>query len=303
MKKSIPLLILLAILAAIIIKRDDIYTLYNNYMLNKSIEALQPPVTNEYYRNNKFNYVQTTQDFVPKNRKELMNVIYSIISSGQTNYSFYCPLEYKECIDDLTAIAKDTATLSDINNFVHPYNTFKHIEVISDDTRKVTINYSKNYSEDQINAVNKKIDYLFNKLYNPKDTQINNIKKYHDYVAQHSQYDVNRSDNEIVKYASDIAYGPLIEGYALCGGYSDAISLYLEKMNIPNFKVSSAEHVWNAVLINNKWYHLDLTWDDPITDTGENYLMHDYFLITTKQLKYKAKDQHAFNETIYSELQ
>ncbi len=303
MKKSIPLLILLALLAVVIIKRDDMYTLYNNYMLKQNIANLKPPTTNEYYRNNKYNYVQTTNDFVPKNKKELMNVIYSIISSGQTNYTFYCPLEYKECLNDLTKIAEDTGILSDINNFVHPYNTFKHIEVISDNTRKVTINHTKNYTEDQINAVNKKIDYLFKKLYNSKDTQINNIRRFHDYVAKHSQYDVNRSDNSVVKYASDIAYGPLIEGYALCGGYSDAISLYLEKMNIANFKVSSAEHVWNAVYLNNKWYHLDLTWDDPITDTGEDYLMHDYFLITTQQLKLRAKKQHAYDETIYSELQ
>ena len=303
MKKILPLIILLVILGIILSQKDKLYELYRNITLEHKIDNLTPPTTNEYFRENKFNYVQTTDKFIPYNKQELLNVIYTIISSGQEEYTFYCPNEYVDCLKDLDNIAKNQAVLSNINNFVHPYNSFKHIETKYDDSREVTISYSKNYTDKDIAELNNKIDYLFKHLYNPKDTQVNNIKRIHNYIANNSRYDSNRADNDIVVYKSDIAYGPLIQGYALCGGYADAISLYLDKMNIINYKVSSSEHVWNAIKLNNKWYHLDLTWDDPITDTGENYILYDYFLIDTKTLKSKQIKQHNFNQIVYSELQ
>ena len=81
------------------------------------------------------------------------------------------------------------------------------------------------------------------------------------------------------------------------------MELFLEKLGVESFKVSSEEHVWNAVHLNDTWLHLDLTWDDPITDTGEDYLLHDYFLINTNTLEKKKIEQHNFDKLVYSELQ
>ena len=49
-------------------------------------------------------------------------------------------------------------------------------------------------------------------------------------------------------YASDIAYGPLFEGYGICGGYTDAMELFLEKMGIESYKISSDQHVLECCL-------------------------------------------------------
>ena len=80
------------------------------------------------------------------------------------------------------------------------------------------------------------------------------------------------------------------------------MKIFLDKFNIPNFKVSSENHIWNAVYVNNKWMHLDLTWDDPVTSTGEDILEYDYFLISTKELLEQEKEQHIFDYEIYPEL-
>ena len=231
-----------------------------------------------------------------------MNLVYNAINSGNTKFKFYCPTEYENCQQEINDIAADQVMLSDINNFVHPYNTFKHIETKYDTFREVTITLTHNYSEKDITIVNNKVDEIFNKLYNPNDTKINNIKRFHDYIINTSSYDTDRSDNNIINYKSDIAYGPLIETKALCGGYSDAMELFLEKMGIKSYKVSSEEHVWNAVEIDGKWYNLDLTWDDPITNTGEDVLSYTYFMINTPQLKQVATSQHNFDQKVYSEL-
>ena len=73
-------------------------------------------------------------------------------------------------------------------------------------------------------------------------------------------------------------------------------------MNVKSFKISSDDHVWNAVFINNNWYHLDLTWDDPVSKDGKDYLEHNYFLIDTKQLLSIEKTQHQFSTLSYPEL-
>ncbi len=82
------------------------------------------------------------------------------------------------------------------------------------------------------------------------------------------------------------------------------MSLLLDKLGIKNFKIASKTHVWNAVYINNQWLHLDLTWDDPVSERGP-ILDHKYFLITTDELV-KADgddiDTHVFDKTVYLEF-
>ena len=125
---------------------------------------------------------------------------------------------------------------------------------------------------------------------------------------------MERNKEDVSKYNSYKAYGPLLEGYATCNGYTDAMALFLTKMGIKNFKVATelmqediSGHVWNAVYLDGKWVHLDLTWDDPVSDDGKDYLQHKYFLISTEELE-KAdagevlvKD-HLFNSRVYPEL-
>ena len=199
-------------------------------------------------------------------------------------------------------LANNQELLSHINNFVHPYNGFNHIETQYDSLGKISIHVDKSYTKEEINEISKKVDEIANQLINENDSQINNIKKIHDYIINQSIYDSDRSDYNITTYKSDIAYGPLIQGYGICGGYTDAMQLFLEKLNIKNYKISSKQHVWNAVYINNQWLHLDLTWDDPVTSTGENILDHNFFLIDTNTLLTLEQTEHQFNANIYQEL-
>ena len=79
------------------------------------------------------------------------------------------------------------------------------------------------------------------------------------------------------------------------------MKLFLDRLHIPNYKISSENHIWNLVKLDNEWYHLDLTWDDPVTSTGEDVLEYDYFLITTDELEKLETDQHIFDKNIYTE--
>ena len=75
------------------------------------------------------------------------------------------------------------------------------------------------------------------------------------------------------------------------------MAIFLKKYNIPNFKVVSENHIWNAVYLDEQWYHLDLTWDDPISDI--NVSRDTYFLIDTKTLEKINDGTHFSNKRIY----
>lgn len=284
-----------------LMKKDDIFTIFNDYVLKEN-KVVTIGEKNEYYRDYDFNFVKNTNNFSPSNYQDILDIYYTVINAGKSNFTFYCPKEYTSCIDDIKTLANDQNTLSDINNYVHPYNGFSHIESEYDSLGRVTINIVRNYTEEDINLINKKIDELMPQLTSNYNSLETNIKNVHDYIINNARYDSARSDNNVLTYKSDTAYGPLFQGYAICGGYTDLMQLFLERLNVKNFRVSSDNHIWNVLYINNTWKHLDLTWDDPVASDGKDYLEYNYFLINTNQLLTLEQTQHNFNLEHYTEL-
>ena len=208
--------------------REDIYIFYNRlvYESKNEVKILEK---NEYYRDYDFEFVQNTVNFTPHNYQEILNIFYTIINSGSETFSFVCPSEYVECIEDVKKLANDRTTLSHINNYVHPYNSFKHIETQYTSYGEVTVTVSKTYSIDDINKINGKVEQISNTLLiNNNSTDLEKIRLVHDFIINNSKYDTDRTNNNIIAYRSDIAYGPLFEGFGICGGYSDAMQLFLE---------------------------------------------------------------------------
>ena len=284
-----------------LMKKDDIFTIFNDYVLKEN-KVVTIGEKNEYYRDYDFTFVKNTNNFSPSNYQDILDIYYTVINAGKSNFTFYCPKEYTSCIDDIKELANDQNTLSDINNYVHPYNGFSHIESEYDSLGRVTINIVKNYTKEDINLINKKIDELMPQLTSNYNSLETNIKNVHDYIINNARYDSARSDNNVLTYKSDTAYGPLFQGYAICGGYTDLMQLFLERLNVKNFRVSSDNHIWNVLYINNTWKHLDLTWDDPVASDGKDYLEYNYFLINTNQLLTLEQTQHNFNLEHYTEL-
>lgn len=300
MKKLAELGVLFILIGILLSYKDKIVEVVNVYFSPSKAVVLGE--VNKYYRDYDFKFVQNTNNFMPQSKQDIYNIYYTAINAGKSSFTFYCPKEYVNCIKDVQELANDQDVLSDINNYVHPYNAFSHIETTYDSIGRITIGVERSYKSEDMVLINDKVDTLYNQLVSSSKSQYENIKSVHDYIINHTVYDSQRSDRNIIQYKSDIAYGPLFEGYAICGGYTDLMQLFLEKMGIKNFRVSSDKHVWNAVLLNDVWYNLDLTWDDPVVVGGKNYLEHNYFMITTTKLLSIEKTEHVFNVEHYPEL-
>lgn len=298
MKKILYFVVFILLFSLTFYYKEDILIYYNKYLSNTK----QVPTSlekNEYYRNYNFKYVANTDNFTPNTKQDILNIYYTIINSGMENFTFYCPDTYETCLDDVKDIAYNKTVLSNINDFVHPYNSFNQIETSFDSLGEINIKVIHNYTEEMEIILDYKIDEIIkNKITDDMDA-VNKIRIIHDYIVNNTKYDQNRSDKNIFEYKSNNAYGVLIEGYGICSGYTDSMMLFLEKLNIKSYKVSSENHVWNKVFINNNWYNLDLTWDDPVNSDGSDSLEHTFFLVTDDEMLKNDKTEHTYNEDVY----
>ena len=279
-----------------------------NYITDKLADTLKKEPTviiakpNSYYKSHNYLFVKENTDFIPYSKQDLRNIFYSILNNGYQTFTFYCPSEYINCLDDVNSFSNDETTLTHINNYVSPFNNFTDLKVIYDETGEVTVKVNKLYTSDEINIINSKIDSILASEITSEMDINDKVLKIHDYIINNTKYDEEWIKGNIL-YKSNIAYGALIEHNSICGGYADAMALFLNRWDIPNYKVASTTHVWNAIYINDTWLHLDLTWDDPVSeDRSIDTLLHKFYLIDTKTLEEYEITDHDFDKTIYREL-
>lgn len=101
------------------------------------------------------------------------------------------------------------------------------------------------------------------------------VKLIHDLITKKVTYnygideDENFDDEEAMTQS---AYSVICMDETVCMGYSKAFALLCNGADIDAVTVTSPEHAWNKVRVNDSWYNVDCTWDD--TDDEGRY---DYF--------------------------
>ena len=285
--------------------KDNIYifVMQNIY----DMQDVSLPSANSFYSNTDFEFVKKTDEFHLKDYQNILNAIYTILDNGTDEFTFYCDKSYIKCMEDFDKVSKDQVLLSTINNMVSPYNSYKKIYFSVTSYGKITMKTDKLYSNDEISIIEEKMNEFISQNINDDMNIVDKIKSFHDYLINNSVYDKESAD--LIESGGDTSFtsshkatGPLIYGKSLCSGYSDAMKIYLDKIGVTNYKISNTRHIWNLVYVNDAWLHLDLTWDDPITTTGDNVLLHKFFLINTDSLLKFDSTEHNFNPDYYPEI-
>jgi len=107
------------------------------------------------------------------------------------------------------------------------------------------------------------------------------IKVLHDYICNHTNPTI-----KIPKQYEQTAYGVLILGNGICGGYEEAYALLLDEVEIENTSVCSENHTWNRVLVDEEWYNIDTSWDSA-AGSGVDYT----WFMKNDQEFYQLSDQ------------
>lgn len=114
-------------------------------------------------------------------------------------------------------------------------------------------------------------------------------KKAHDLITKRVVYKFTPHNQS--------AYSTFLEGGTVCAGYSFAFSMLCNAVGIDTAMVTSEDHAWNYVRLNNSWYYVDCTWDD----STDGY----YFFNRNKDmfLKLSGSDaKHHYEEALWNGL-
>lgn len=122
------------------------------------------------------------------------------------------------------------------------------------------------------------------------------VKAIHDYIGNNVDYNYDAANElmtnpESTRYSYAFTPFPVFvkqngENNVVCEGYAKATKILCDLFNIPcalitgwgvNQYGDGESHMWNAVSIANKWYGLDVTWDDQTANINE--VMTMYFLV------------------------
>ena len=120
----------------------------------------------------------------------------------------------------------------------------------------------------------------------------------HDRLAVKCEYDSKNLAIGIIPDSSYSMYGAIVDGVAVCQGYSEAYLYLLDKVGIKSYLCESSKlfHAWNIVVIDGKEYHVDVTWDDPVNDvTGR--VLHTNFLRSSTGIYNTGHDANDYIKT------
>ena len=156
------------------------------------------------------------------------------------------------------------------------------------------------------------VNSILNQIKDNRDIIIRNVTgdKYskvlqvHDWIIENLEYSLDIQNANTYNL-----YGALINKSAVCEGYAEAFKYILDELGIPCILVSGTatnsegiteNHAWNYVQIDEKWYAVDTTWDDPIVKGFgyvTNSVKHKYFLQGSKKMNENHTTRGNITET------
>ena len=90
---------------------------------------------------------------------------------------------------------------------------------------------------------------------------------YYQWLCEHCRYDDGAGDDSL----SHLAYGALVNGLAVCDGYTGAYNLLLKLEGIDCTALFNDSHIWTVAKLDGRTYHIDVTWGDQYGRTDMRY--------------------------------
>lgn len=222
---------------------------------------------------------------------EVYNKIYNILSEGNVRFTLK-DVDEEDIIEEYEYIVKEHPELFWLGDG-YSYET-----ITDDSTKTVTFECAHTSMQD-ISEKRSRFDSIVKKILdeaNMQSTLYDKVIYIHDYIIDHTQYDQetyqkmnsSKEPNEI--YEATTAFGCLVNNKAICSGYSAAFQLLMQKLDVTSGRVSGRktggeDHEWNYIVLDDEYYYVDVTWDDPINIDLQDNKTYEFFCITTDELK------------------
>ncbi len=124
-------------------------------------------------------------------------------------------------------------------------------------------------------------------------SEYDKILAIYDYICNNVTYDYHNLNNRsyTLKYS---AYAALINGTAVCQGYSLLMYRLMHECGIGCRVIVGADHAWNIVKLGTHYYNVDATWDSANSP-------YQYFLKCNASFNKDHTRQSDYNNSIFNE--
>lgn len=251
---------------------------------------------NKYYYNGLDTYSKAIYDSILRELDNLKTGTHQI----EIDYDFRVLLnsvngqaELKNYYDDaVNALNLDVPNLFYIN-FDKMFLTIQEKTSMFSTTYRLYIDSGKypNYfadnfsSQEQVEKALRQIDIIKKQVKaNLQGSDYNKLKDLHDWIIEYMEYNLESTQRGTI-------YGALIEKKGVCEAYARTYKTILDELGIGNVLITGTgtnsngeteAHMWNYVQLNDNWYAVDVTWDDPIIIGGGTVgqdVRYRYFLL------------------------
>lgn len=230
--------------------------------------------------------VKNSEDFYKVVRYGLSNFEDSLTLDIR-NYSGSYKDDFKDVYNRARASAEDFTRVKNYSSGLK----------YSANSMRMTLTFEYKYSKDEFKKRVENVRVALNKarhvVANQITSSLGDFEKelvLHDYIVNNTRYDIENEKKDTIPDSSFEEYGALVLGVAVCEGYSRAMKLMCDLSGIECIIATGSSitrgigHAWNIVKIDGEYYHLDLTYDDPVTEDGTNVLKHDYFNLPDSEM-------------------
>ena len=285
----------------------------NNELLNQIQSA------ESQYKETETNVINT--QYYYKQLEPYAKIIYDKLNSNKENMkSGTYKIDFGKAFNDLLSAEGGTELLQDyyqsaIETYLYDNPDVFYIEATKmylniQTTKKIfTTTYevyidsgnNSNYlsdgynSKEQIieyeNQINQVVQEILQKT--TGKTKYEKVKTIHDYFVDNIKYEQTVEKQNIYNM-----YGALVNKECVCEGYAKAFKYLMNKIGVDailvigtatDSKGNTQNHAWNYVELENKWYAVDVTWDDPIIIGGG-------WLTKKNRYKYFLKGSETINK-------
>ncbi len=125
-------------------------------------------------------------------------------------------------------------------------------------------------------------------------TEVEKARIAHDLICKKIKYDHDYMKPVSKTPYHQTAYSVFCDDYTVCAGYTKAFTILMNGAGVDTLSVTSKEHAWNMICINDSWYNIDLTWDD-LDGQYDMEVMYGYFNRSTAMITGKL-DQNNYHQ-------
>lgn len=209
--------------------------------------------------------IETLQSLI---NKEVMHL--------SSEFSIRYTGDLAEIKDELTEITKNAIENSyiytNISSFQWKYEGYSNNIVIA-------FAFTYHLSQTEALFVEQTLENIIAPMHGLSD--IEKLQAAHDFIVLSAEYSKETEGSQYSPYTL------LRENKGVCQAYALVLYRMLEMLGfevqyVPG-KVGEQLHAWVLVKLDHAWYHIDVTWDDPLPDRkGE--VRYQYFLVSDRQL-------------------